>query len=87
LVPDSEIDPEATLDRLNTLSDTDRQAYDAAEGTYNYCQDAMLAFGYFAQANEKRFDHQQSQNSDLQKRVTVGDGRDRMFKVCSRRQV
>ncbi|KAG0290337.1 Rsp5p-dependent ubiquitination, sorting of cargo proteins at the multivesicular body, partial [Linnemannia gamsii] len=31
LVPDSEIDPEATLDRLNTLSDTDRQAYDAAE--------------------------------------------------------
>ncbi|KAG0283586.1 Rsp5p-dependent ubiquitination, sorting of cargo proteins at the multivesicular body [Linnemannia gamsii] len=31
LVPDSEVDPEATPDRLNTLSDTDRQAYDAAE--------------------------------------------------------
>ncbi|KAF8939730.1 Rsp5p-dependent ubiquitination, sorting of cargo proteins at the multivesicular body [Haplosporangium gracile] len=31
LVPDSEVDPEATPDRLNTLSDADRQAYDAAE--------------------------------------------------------
>ncbi|KAG0277944.1 Rsp5p-dependent ubiquitination, sorting of cargo proteins at the multivesicular body, partial [Linnemannia exigua] len=32
LVPDSEVDPEMTPDRLNTLSDADRQAYDAAEG-------------------------------------------------------
>ncbi|KAF9548771.1 Rsp5p-dependent ubiquitination, sorting of cargo proteins at the multivesicular body [Mortierella hygrophila] len=31
LVPDSEVDPEATPDRLNSLSDADRQAYDAAE--------------------------------------------------------
>ncbi|KAF9132564.1 Rsp5p-dependent ubiquitination, sorting of cargo proteins at the multivesicular body [Mortierella sp. 14UC] len=31
LVPDSEVDPEVTPDRLNTLSDADRQAYDAAE--------------------------------------------------------
>ncbi|KAF9084922.1 Rsp5p-dependent ubiquitination, sorting of cargo proteins at the multivesicular body [Mortierella sp. AD031] len=31
LVPDSEVDPETTPDRLNSLSDADRQAYDAAE--------------------------------------------------------
>ncbi|KAF9933792.1 Rsp5p-dependent ubiquitination, sorting of cargo proteins at the multivesicular body [Linnemannia zychae] len=31
LVPDSEGDPEVTPDRLSALSDTDRQAYDAAE--------------------------------------------------------
>lgn len=37
LVPDSEVDPEATSDRLNTLSDADRQAYDAAEGMNNHC--------------------------------------------------